>query len=151
MIERPPSLPHLIRPTPIQPIATTRILLIGHALPVGTLEAVLLRNHAPNYLCVDSLSAGDWLLRDGFEAELIVVHSKLFASSSAEQTWRQQHAHAVILSLAAVVDVETLERQVAACLSLCRERRKPATAVGSSAQAALPRQSAQGSSAAFPR
>ena len=151
MIERPPSLPHLIRPTPIQPIATTRILLIGHALPVGTLEAVLLRHHAPNYLCVDSLSAGDWLLRDGFEAELIVVHSKLFASSAAEQTWRQQHAKAVILSPGVMVDVKTLEQQVVACLTLCRERRMPVVAMSRSAQSALPRHSEQGTGAALPR
>jgi hypothetical protein len=97
----------------------TRVLLIGHALPVTLLEAVLLQRGAPNYLCVDSLDAADWLMRDGFDAALVIAHARQFDNAEAAAGWRARNPQARLLCLPSACGVEALERLVGAELDAC--------------------------------
>jgi hypothetical protein len=94
-----------------------RILLVGHQLPVALLESALQRQHCPNYLCVDALDAADWLIEDGFDADIVIVHAGLFSSSAHAAQWRGRHSHLATLTLPAACDVEALETRLSLMLS----------------------------------
>jgi hypothetical protein len=97
-----------------------RILLVGHQLPVALLESALQRQHCPNYLCVDALDAADWLIEDGFDADIVIVHAGLFSSSAHAAQWRGRHSHLATLTLPAACDVEALETRLSLLLSASR-------------------------------
>ncbi|MCO4054057.1 MAG: hypothetical protein HEQ16_08380 [Bosea sp.] len=107
----------------------TRVLLIGHALPVALLEAVLLRYGASNYLCVDSLEAADWLMRDGFDAALVVAHARLFDSAEAQARWRARNSRSRLMLLPATCEIHAIERQIGAELEDCAGADEPASAI----------------------
>jgi hypothetical protein len=102
---------------PARPV--TRVLLIGHALPAALLEAVLLKRGAPDYLCVDSLDAADWLMRDGFDAALVIAHARQFGSAEEAARWRARNPQTRLLCLPSACDVQALERHVGAELDAC--------------------------------
>jgi hypothetical protein len=107
----------------------TRVLLIGHALPVALLEAVLLRRGASNYLCVDSLEAADWLMRDGFDAALVIAHARQFENAEAAEDWRARNPQARLLCLPAACEIHAIERQVGAELDSCAGTAEPVGAI----------------------
>ncbi len=102
-----------------------RVVIVGRDVSIAPIEQTLLAEGASNYVCVPTLDAADWLLRDGFDADLLIVHQALLPTSSDLLELRRRAPQAVVLPITARGDGS----DVGEALMAARRRREQASAM----------------------
>ena len=97
-----------------------RIVIVGRDVSIAPLEQALLAQGAANYICVPTLDAADWLIRDGFDADLLIVHQALLPIAADLMDLRRRVPNAIVLPTSAQCDV----REVNAALAAAARRRE---------------------------
>lgn len=113
-------------------ILQLRIVLVGRDLSIKPLEDALVRQGAANYICVPSIEAAEWLMRDGFDADVLIVHQTLFGRAADLMDLRRRNPQAIVLPTSTRCD----EQDVAAALASALRKRESRHAV---ARPAVPR------------
>lgn len=101
-----------------------RILLIGRTLPVQAIDCLRGVSHAVHYTCVENLAAAEWLMTDGYDAELIIAEAGLYRSARHIAAWREQNGAGMFLAGTAC-DFAALKPRLSVLLDICRLRRIP--------------------------
>jgi hypothetical protein len=101
-----------------------RILLIGRTLPVHAIDCLLSVNHLVRYTCVENLAAAEWLMADGYDAELIIAEAALYHSAEHMADWRDQNSSGLFL-VGADCNFEALKPRLNVLLDICGLRRIP--------------------------
>jgi len=104
----------------MSPPPQLRVVLVGRDLSIKPLEDVLTRQGASNYICVPSIDAADWLIRDGFDADLLIVHHALLSRPADLAALRRQNPQAIVLPTAALCD----DHEVCGALTAASRRRQ---------------------------
>ncbi len=99
-----------------------RIVIVGRDVSIAPLERTLVAEGASNYICVPTLDAADWLIRDGFDADLLIVHQALLPAPSDLVDLRRRVPQAIVLPTSARCDVS----EVHGALAAARRRREQA-------------------------
>lgn len=97
-------------------ISQLRIVLVGRDLSIRPLEEALTRQGASNYICVPSIEAADWLIRDGYDADILIVHQALFARASDLMELRRRNPQAIILPTSARCDEQDVRSALVSAL-----------------------------------
>jgi hypothetical protein len=97
-----------------------RIVLVGRDLSIKPMEDALVRQGAANYICVPSIEAAEWLIRDGFDADVLIVHQTLFDRASDLMELRRRNPQAIVLPTSSRCD----EQDVAAALASALRKRE---------------------------
>lgn len=71
------------------------ILIVGKNLCVSHVETVLTDLQLDNYLCVDNPAMADWLMRDGYSCEILIVDKAMFISTEAAEDWLASNPQAI--------------------------------------------------------
>lgn len=91
-----------------------RIVLVGRDLSIKPLEEALTRQGASNYICVASIEAAEWLIRDGYDADVLIVHETLMPRAADLMELRRRTPQAIVLPTAARCDEEDVRNALAA-------------------------------------
>ncbi len=103
-------------------IPQLRIVIVGRDVSIAPLEQTLVAEGASNYICVPTLDAADWLIRDGFDADLLIVHQALLPTASDLLDLRRRLPQAIILPTSARCDAAAVH----GALASARRRREQA-------------------------
>ena len=101
-----------------------RIVIVGRDVSIAPLEEILLAQGSSNYICVPTLDAADWLIRDGFDADLLIVHHALLPKANDLMDLRRTLPNAIVLPTSARCDAY----EVNAAIAAAARRRELATA-----------------------
>ncbi len=110
-----------------------RIVIVGRDVSIAPLERTLVAEGASNYICVPTLDAADWLVRDGFDADLLIVHQPLLPTTSDLLDLRRRLPQAIILPTSAHCDAAAVH----GALASARRRREQAAAAARTARPSL--------------
>lgn len=109
----------------MSPSAKLRIVLVGRDLPIRPLEDTLTQEGAGNYICVPSFDAADWLIRDGFDADVLVVHDALLPRPADLAALRDRYPQAIVLPASASCPAREIRSALAAATRRREERLEP--------------------------
>jgi 3-oxoacyl-[acyl-carrier-protein] synthase III len=93
-----------------------RIVLVGRDLSIQPLEDTLMQQGASNYICVPSVEAAEWLIRDGYDADVLIVHQSLFARAADLMELRSRNPQAIVLPTSARCDEAEVKLALASAL-----------------------------------
>jgi hypothetical protein len=71
------------------------ILVVGKNLCVSHVETALTSLKLEHYMCVDGPDMADWLMRDGYGCEILIVDKHVFTSPEAAEDWLASNPQAV--------------------------------------------------------
>ena len=101
-----------------------RIVIVGRDVSIAPLERTLVAEGASNYICVPTLDAADWLIGDGFDADLLIVHQALLPTASDLIDLRRRLPQAIVLPTSSRCDTSAVHDALASA----RRRRAQADA-----------------------
>ncbi len=110
-----------------------RIVVVGRDVSIAPLERSLVAEGASNYICVPTLDAADWLIRDGYDADLLIVHEALLPTASDLIDLRRRLPQAIVLPTSARCDAEAVH----GALASARLRREQAETAARMARPSL--------------
>jgi len=93
-----------------------RIVIVGRDLAIAPLEEAVVAEGASNYICVPTLDAADWLIRDGFDPDLLIVHHALLPKAADFTALRRRIPHAIVLPVAACCERDDVRNAFIAAL-----------------------------------
>jgi hypothetical protein len=71
----------------VQMTMNALILIVGKNLCVSHVETILADQTLANYLCVDDPDMADWIMRNGYSCDILIVDRGVFPSAKDADAW----------------------------------------------------------------